>query len=347
MVGAGIAREPTPAGVFAGTARSYTWHALRKFPSLDPPLSAVSHARPQRSGTVLAYVPATAVIRHPSDAGTDTSREWGSHMSLFRQSTVMGLIAGMLLVLGMVAMSPEHAGLFFNIPGLLVVIGGTFAATLVSRPLHDVRAVLREWPALLRDEQPTAVAEMNQLLRFAEWYRLGNLRAAEHELTQVVQPFLYAGLRLLVDGCQPQDLSKSLQWRMSGLRAREQGQAQILRTMAVFAPAFGMLGTLFGLIHMLSGLGESGLDEIGSSMAFAMITTLYGIVAANLFFKPLAIKLERRTHQRLLQMGMLMEGVLMVYEKRHPTLIRETLEAFELHREATAPAAQVLTLVRA
>lgn len=268
-------------------------------------------------------------------------------MSLLRQSTVMGLIAGALLVLGMAVMSPEHIGVFFNVPGLLVVVGGTFAATLVSRPLSDVHAVLRELPALLRDEQPGTDAQTKQLLRFAEWYRLGNLRAAEHELNQVAHPFLYAGLRMLADGCQPQDLSKSLQWRMSGLRAREQGEAQILRTMAVFAPAFGMLGTLFGLVHMLSGLGESGLGEIGSSMAFAMITTLYGIVAANLFFKPLAIKLERRTHQRLMQMGMLMEGLLMVYEKRHPTLIRETLEAFELHRGPAATAPQVLTLVRA
>lgn len=268
-------------------------------------------------------------------------------MTLLRHSTVMGLIAGVLLVLGMIVMSPEHIGLFFNIPGLLVVVGGTFAAALVSRPWRDVQTVLRRMPELLRDETSTVAAEMHQLLRFAEWYRLGNLRAAERELANVDHPFLHAGLRMLVDGCQPQDLSKSLQWRMSGLRAREQGEAQILRTLAVFAPAFGMLGTLFGLVHMLSGLGESGLGEIGSSMAFAMITTLYGIVAANLFFKPLAIKLERRTHQRLLQMGMLMEGMLMVFEKRHPTLIRETLEAFELHADAASPAPQVLSLVRA
>lgn len=267
-------------------------------------------------------------------------------MTVLRQSTVMGLLAGVLLVLGMVIMSPEHIGLFFNIPGLLVVLGGTLAATLVSRPLRDVRAVVRVMPELLRDETSDVSVEINQLLRFAEWYRLGNLRAAERELANVSHPFLFAGLRMLADGCQPQDLSKSLQWRMSGLRAREQGESQILRTMAVFAPAFGMLGTLFGLVHMLSGLGESGLGEIGSSMAFAMITTLYGIVAANLFFKPLAIKLERRTHQRLMQMGMLMEGMLMTYEKRHPTLIRETLEAFELHR-APEPAPQVLSLVRA
>lgn len=264
-------------------------------------------------------------------------------------STVIGLLSGVLLLFGMMAMSPGHLGAFVNLPGLLVVVGGTLAATLVSRPYRDVQAVLREVPTLLRDEQPAGDLEVNQLLRFAEWFRMGNLRSAERELTAIEDPFLHAGLRMVIDGCQPQDLAKSLQWRMAGLRAHEQGQTHILRSMALFAPAFGMLGTLFGLMHMLSGLGDSGLGEIGSSMAFAMITTLYGIVAANLLFKPLAIKMERRTHQRLLHMGMLMEGILLTYEKRHPTLIRETLEAFEVQHAAAAaaPAPQVMSLVKA
>jgi chemotaxis protein MotA len=270
-------------------------------------------------------------------------------MTGFKQSTVIGLAGGLFLLLAMMIMSPGHLGTFINLPGLLVVVGGTLAATLVSRPFDDMRAVFREMPLLLRDEEPAGQGEVSQLLRFAEWFRMGNLRAAERELTAIDDAFLHAGLRMVIDGCQPQDLAKSLQWRMAGLRAHEQGQAHILRSMAAFAPAFGMLGTLFGLMHMLSGLGDSGLGEIGSSMAFAMITTLYGIVAANLFFKPLAIKMERRTHRRLLRMGMLMEGILLTYEKRHPTLIRETLEAFELHHDAAAgaPSPQYLSLVKA
>lgn len=273
-------------------------------------------------------------------------------MTAIRQSTVIGLAGGLLLLVGMMVMSPEHIGIFFNLPGLLMVIGGTLAATIVSRPIRDVQAVVRIVPELLRDEPAPNRVEVNQLLRFADAFRMGNLRTAERELNAIEDPFLRAGLRMVVDGCQPQDLSKALQWRMSGLRAREQGQAHILRTMAVLAPAFGMLGTLFGLMQMLSGLGESGLGEnglgeIGSSMAFAMITTLYGLVASNLFCKPLAIKLERRTHQRLLHMSMLMEGILLAYEKRHPTLIRDALEAFDLHNNAAPEQSGYLTLVRA
>lgn len=263
------------------------------------------------------------------------------------QSSVIGLLCGGILLTGMIIMSPDHIGAFFNIPGLIVVAGGTLAATFVSRPINDVRAVLRSVPKLLEDQKETVNDEITQLLRFAEWYRHGNLRASERELATINNPFLHAGLQQVLDGGQLQDLGKSLQWRISGLRAREQGQAHILRTMAGFAPAFGMLGTLFGLVHMLSGLGNSGLDEIGGDMAFAMITTLYGIVAANLFLKPLAIKMERRTGQRLLHMHMLMEGVLLVYQKRHPTLIKETLDAFDVQCNAASPPPAHLTLVRA
>jgi chemotaxis protein MotA len=101
-----------------------------------------------------------------------------------------------------------------------------------------------------------------------------------------------------------------------------------MRTMAVFAPAFGMLGTLFGLIHMLYGLGSSGIAEIGAAMGFAMITTLYGIVAANLFLKPLAMKLERRHQQEYSVNHMLCEALLLVQERRHPSLILDALESF-------------------
>jgi chemotaxis protein MotA len=111
-------------------------------------------------------------------------------------------------------------------------------------------------------------------------------------------------------------------------RQRAESDINIMRTMAIFAPAFGMMGTLFGLIHMLHGIGSSGISEIGTAMAFAMITTLYGIVAANLILKPLAMKLERRQQQEFAANHMLGEVLLMVQERRHPTLILDAINFF-------------------
>jgi len=262
-------------------------------------------------------------------------------------STILGLLAGVIFIMTMIFMSPDNVAAFFNIPGFIVVIGGTLAATFVSRPVNDVYKVLRSLPGLFREEEDTISADITQLLRFAGAYRSGSLRAAERELAAIGDPFLSCGLQQVIDAAPLEDLNKSMQWRISGLRNRDQGQTQILHTMSVFAPAFGMLGTLFGLVHMLSGLGDRGLNEVGVTMAFAMITTVYGIIASNLLFKPLAIKMERRTNQRLMRMNALREGILQIYAKRHPTLIKETLDAFYDHHQLRTSTPSHLELVKA
>lgn len=264
-----------------------------------------------------------------------------------KRSVLISLAGGLLLVAGMLLLSPHGAGAFFSLPGLLVVFGGTVAATLLSRPVSEVRRLLHSVPQLFRADDDTLHRDIDELLQFARKHRFSGPRAAERALGEISNPFVAAGLRQVIEGASFEELSRSLQWRIAGLRARENAQTQILYTMAAFAPAFGMLGTLFGLVHMLSGIGEAGLSQIGGSMAFAMVTTVYGIIASNLLFKPLAIKMERRTAQRLMQMGSLMEGVLQIQQKRHPTLIQEALETCLAQCQAPAPAPVPLTLVKA
>lgn len=246
-------------------------------------------------------------------------------------STLIGLAGSVLLLIGMLVMSPENIAVFFNIPGLLLVVGGTLLATLMTRPAKDVSRVLRDLPQQFRQD-PASLShnltrDINQLLQFARRYRYGSVRIAEHDLAAIHNPFLRASLRRVVDNEPMEHIVKSMQWLINGVRSNEQNKVQIVQTMASFAPAFGMLGTLFGLVQMLSGLGNSGLNEIGGTMAFAMITTVYGIIISNLLFKPLAIKMERNLSNRLLQLNALQEGVLQILNRRHPTLIRESMEA--------------------
>lgn len=264
-----------------------------------------------------------------------------------KRSVIISLAGGLMLVMGMLVLSPGSVGNFFSLPGLIVVLGGTLAATLVSRPADEVRKLLYSLPQLFRAEERTIDRDIAQLLRFAQRHRFSSPRTAESALSEISNPFISAGLRQVVEGCSLEDLTKSLQWRIAGERTKESGQTQILYTMAALAPAFGMLGTLFGLVHMLSGIGDAGLNEIGGAMAFAMITTVYGIIASNLVFKPLAIKMERRTSQRLMQMTSLMEGVLQIHQKRHPMLIKESLESYFAHYQEPVVTQQPLTLVKA
>src|SRR5690606_3773082 len=124
------------------------------------------------------------------------------------------------------------------------------------------------------------------------------------------------------------DIIDLLQWRIARLRARENAEAQLFRAMASYAPAFGMIGTLVGLINLMFMLGSGDMELIGRSLAVALMTTFYGILLANLLLKPVAVKLERRTEQRVALMNLVLQGISMMCQKRSPTLMRETLNSF-------------------
>lgn len=262
-----------------------------------------------------------------------------------RKSTLFGLLGGGLILITAAVVSHQQFGALFNLPGLLLVVGGTFAATLVSRPARDVLRVLKSLRNLMHDEDVNADRELTQLLEVAQWHRAGNIAAAERSIERIGDPLLRTGAQLVVDREPLDDVIKVMQWRVAGERAREQGDAQILRTMANFAPAFGMLGTLFSLIHMLGNLGHADLGALGVTMSFALTTTLYGLIMANMVFKPLAIKMERRIHHRVLLMNMIVEGIVLLHERRHPAVIREALDTYMLQQRShmQAPA----TLLRA
>jgi chemotaxis protein MotA len=153
------------------------------------------------------------------------------------KSVLVGSIGGVVLVAGVLLLSTGNMGAFFSIPGLIVVLGGTLVATLVSRPVNEVRELIESIPALFRSEESTMERDVEQLLKFARRYRVCDARAAERELASISNPFVATGLRQVVEGCGLEDLGKSLQWRIAGERSQENGQTQILYAMATFAPA--------------------------------------------------------------------------------------------------------------
>ncbi len=255
-----------------------------------------------------------------------------------RQSTLFGLLGGAFILTAAALFSHQRFGVLINLPGLLMVLGGTLAATLVSRPIGDVARVARSLRGLLHDPEVNADTQIRQLLELAHWYRNGNLPAAERVLEQVRDPLLRSGAQMVIDREPLDEVVKVMQWRAAGARTREQADAQILRTMASFAPAFGMLGTLFGLTQILGSLGHAGLAQIGAGMSFALVTTLYGIVLANLVFKPLAIKMERCNQQRAVIMNVVLEGIVLLHQRRHPFIIRDTLTACMVQQAPAAPA---------
>jgi len=246
-------------------------------------------------------------------------------------STLIGLLASLILMTVLLLFAAQQPSLLLDLPGLAIVVVGTFAATCISYPMTEVRRIPGLMGLVLRAEREHAQADIDELVSLSRRWVEGDSRAVEQALGQVRNPFLCAGVQLLVDQVAEEDILELLQWRIARLRAKEQAEAQMFRVMAGYAPAFGMLGTLIGLVNLIFVLGDGDMGSVGRQMAMSLTTTLYGVLLANLLFKPVAVKLERRTERRVVVMNMILQGISMMARKRSPGLMRETLKSFVAH----------------
>lgn len=243
-------------------------------------------------------------------------------------STLIGIVASTILLGVVIFYTSVDPSLFLDIPSILIVLIGTLAATFISYPLAEVVRIFGLIRTVMRNEKLYTQHDIDELVNISRLWAAGDIRAVENALEQVSNPFLKTGVQLVIDMTPEEEILELLQWRISRMRAREHAEAQLFRVMASYAPAFGMVGTLVGLVNLMFLLGDGDMALIGQQMALALMTTFYGILFSNLLFKPVAVKLERRTEQRLVLMNMVLQGVSMMSQKRGPAMMRETLNSF-------------------
>lgn len=243
-------------------------------------------------------------------------------------STLIGIAVAIATLVAAIFSSAPNAIAFINLPGLGIVLGGTAAALFIGYPLSEVRRIGPLLRLVFRNEKLDTQRDIDELVALAHSWASSDVHNVERELQKVTNPFLRTGVQLIIDNTPEEQIVELLQWRIARMRAREQAEAQMFRTMASFAPAFGMLATLIGLVNLMTVLGSQGMDVIGKQMGIALVATFYGILLANLICKPIAIKLERRTEQRLVLMNMVLQGISMMCERRGPAMVRETLNSF-------------------
>ena len=248
-------------------------------------------------------------------------------------STLIGMLASVLLLAIVLFFAADDARMYMDWPSLGIVLGGTLAATFLNYPLREVFRVFSLIATVTRNERMYTHNDIEELVQISKLWINGDLHAVEQALENVTNPFLRTGVQLVIDQTPEDDILDLMQWRISRLRAREAAEAQLFRVMANFAPAFGMLGTLVGLINLMSLLGGGDMRAIGQQLALALMTMFYGILLANLLFKPVAVKLERRTETRVVLMNMVLQGISMMCERRSPSLMCETLNSFMAHHE--------------
>ncbi|WP_197424738.1 motility protein A [Bordetella sp. N] len=248
-------------------------------------------------------------------------------------STLIGIGVALAMLAAAIFGSAPSALAFVNLPGLGIVLGGTIAALFIGYPIAEIRRIPQLLRTVFRNERFDSQRDIDELVTLAHSWAGSDVHNVERELQKVTNPFLRTGVQLIIDNTPEEQIVELLQWRIARMRAREQAEAQMFRTMASFAPAFGMLATLIGLVNLMTVLGSQGMDIIGKQMGIALIATFYGILIANLICKPIAIKLERRTEQRLILMNMVLQGISMMCERRGPAMVRETLNSFMEHVE--------------
>ncbi|MFN4312068.1 MAG: motility protein A [Ferrovibrio sp.] len=242
-------------------------------------------------------------------------------------STIIGLVITAALVGFILFGSKSSASAYWDPGSLAIVLGGTVAAAFLSFRSAQLASIGRSLLAIFREEPPLG-REVDILEQVALALQRHQLPQAEKIANSLNNPFLRLGLQLVIDRVSIEDVHHLLSWRIQKMVERETAEAKLFRTMAEFAPAFGMLGTLVGLVAMLGELGGGNLNAIGEGMALALITTVYGVILANLVFRPIAIKLEQRTAQRVAKLNMLLEGVSLLALGRGPTMVREAMNSF-------------------
>jgi chemotaxis protein MotA len=241
-----------------------------------------------------------------------------------RQNLIGLVLCGLLFVGGFLIKG--NLSLYFNIASLMIVLGGSATAALLSFQLERLQIVLRVVRSSYRSKLKSEREIVDILINLAIKSRMEgilSLQEDEHETTIL---FLRRGLGCLVDNYEPQQIRDILNTEMYFFKLRREDSERVLRTVADFCPAFGIVGSVAGLIPMLAGIDDTGI--ILKTVPLALTSILYGLILANFFFLPFAANLRERTNQELLLQKIIMEGILAIQGEVNPTVLRTKLLSF-------------------
>jgi len=238
-------------------------------------------------------------------------------------ATLFGLIIGFSLLIGAIILGGQY-NVFLNIPGLMIVIGGTFASTCITFPVSDIYNAIKAALKIFVTKKLSANDVVNLMVKIADISRREGLLALENIETD--NNILKKTCQLIADNADNELIEETLYIEIASLKQRHYLIQDIFRTMANYAPAFGMVGTLIGLVQMLVSLKDP--DAIGPAMAVAILTTFYGSVLSNLIFLPIAGKLKSRTRAEVLHLQIIFEGAKCILQNNNPRFVYEKLSSF-------------------
>jgi len=239
--------------------------------------------------------------------------------------SVIGLAGTFFLLFVSISLSGSILQ-FVDIPSIMIVAGCSFATFLVSNPKRICLATIKYLMIACRSYKVNLLEIISIFVSFAEKARRDGLLALESDIDELKDDFLRRGLQMVVDGTDPNLIKSILEIDLAAMEDRHATAAQVFINIATLAPAFGMLGTLIGLIQMLASLDDP--SAIGPAMAVALITTFYGSIIANCFCNPIAFKLRAYSAEEVALKELTIEGMLAIQSGDNPRIVEERLKAF-------------------
>ncbi len=239
----------------------------------------------------------------------------------------LGTIIGVVLGVGLVGLAILLGGnpiLFVNVQGILIVVGGTIATTLIRFPMDRVLKMMNVAKNAFSHRLQTPDEIIDELISIARIARKEGVLALEEHKTE--DDFLNQGIQLIVDGNDTDAIQEILETDIRYLQKRHKEGRDILVEIGDAAPAFGMIGTLIGLVIMLANMED--VSSLGPAMAVAILTTLYGALIANIFAMPIAKKLEVRSKEETLIRELMLVGMMSIQKGDNPRIMETVMRAF-------------------
>lgn len=248
-------------------------------------------------------------------------------------ATAIGVVMGFFLVAWSMAMNGGlfklnfgQLKLFWDVPSVLITIGGSFCALMVNYSIDQIKNL---GVILLQAFKEPKISKTEVIVMFSELSkkaRREGLLSLEEQINDVEDEYLRKGLQMVVDGIEPETIREILELEIGEMEGRHKTGIDFLRAWGGYAPAFGMIGTLIGLIQMLGNLTDS--SQIASGMSVALITTFYGAIMANLVFNPMAQSLSLKSGVEVSLKEMMIEGILAIQSGVNPRIIQEKLVCY-------------------
>lgn len=246
-------------------------------------------------------------------------------------STYIGIIAGTFVILVGMALDSgkiKLAGLklFWDLPSVFITVGGSFFTIFICFPMQDIKNLPKTLKNAFLDKQLPGREIIQKFVELSKKARREGLLSLESEVETINDDFIKNGIQMVVDGIEPETIREIMDLEIGEMEKRHVSGINLLKAWAGYGPAYGMIGTLIGLVQMLANLNDP--SSLGPGMSKAIITSFYGSVMANFIFGPLASKLEVKSGEESGRREMMLEGVLALQAGVNPRIIEDKLKAY-------------------